>query len=53
MTQKFSMLENTRRKNNQMRSPSLLSGLKIRKAYFESSNPKMLLQNQILIGFMK
>ena len=27
-----------------MRSPSLLSGPKIDKAYFEGSNPKMLLQ---------
>ena len=26
-----------------MRSPSLLSGPKIRKAYFEASNPKILL----------
>ena len=30
-------------KDNQMRSPTLLSGPKIRKAYFEVSNPKMLL----------
>ena len=29
-------------KNNQMRSPSLLSGQNIRKAYFEASNQKML-----------
>ena len=31
-------------KDSQMRNPSLLSGPKIRKAYFEVSNPKMLLQ---------
>ena len=30
-------------KDNQMRIPSLLSGPKIRKAYFEASNPKILL----------
>ena len=30
-------------KHNQMRSPSLLSGPKIRNAYFEVSNRKMLL----------
>ena len=30
-------------KDNQMRSPLLLSGPKICKAYFEASNPKMLL----------
>ena len=30
-------------KDNEMRSPSLLSGPKIRKAYFEASNPIMLL----------
>ena len=30
-------------KDNQMRSPSLLSGPKIRKAFFEASNRKMLL----------
>ena len=30
-------------KDNQMRSPSFLSGPKIRKAYFEASNRKMLL----------
>ena len=28
-------------KDNQMKSPSLLSGPKIRKAYFEASNRKM------------
>ena len=27
-------------KDNQMRSPSFLSGPKIHKAYFEASNPK-------------
>ena len=32
-------------KDNQMRSPPLLSGPKIRKAYFDASNPKMLLQS--------
>ena len=32
-------------KDNQMRSPSLLSGSKIHKAHFEASNPKMLLQS--------
>ena len=41
-------------KNNQMRIPSLLSGPKNRKAYFEASNPKVLLQsppwNLILMG---
>ena len=37
-------------KDNQMKSPSLLSGPKIRKAYFETSNPKML---QILMGVYK
>ena len=31
-------------KDNQMRSPLLLSGPKILKAYFKASNPKMLLQ---------
>ena len=31
-------------KDNQMRSPSLLSGPKIHKAYFEASNIKMLHQ---------
>ena len=31
-------------KDNQMRSPSLLSRPKIHKAYFEASNPKMLLK---------
>ena len=30
-------------KDNQMRSPSLLSGPKIRKTYFEASNRKMLI----------
>ena len=30
-------------KDNQMRSPSLLSGPKFRKAYLEASNQKMLL----------
>ena len=30
-------------KDNQMRSPSFLSGPKIRKAYFEASHRKMLL----------
>ena len=30
-------------KDNKMRSPSLLSGPKISKAYFEASNRKMLL----------
>ena len=35
---------NPRIKDNQMRSPSLSSGPKIRKAYFEASNPKMLIQ---------
>ena len=37
-------------KDSQMSSPSLLSGPKIRKAYFETSNPKML---QILMGVYK
>ena len=31
-------------KDNKMKSPSLLSGPKIHKAYFEASNSKMLLQ---------
>ena len=30
-------------KDNQMRRPSLLSGPKIRKAYFEASNPKTII----------
>ena len=31
-------------KDNQIRSPLILSGPKLRKAYFEASNRKMLLQ---------
>ena len=40
-------------KDNQMRSPSLLSGQKIRKANFEASNPKILLDYLIVIMIMK
>ena len=37
-------IQGNQSKDNQMRSPSLLYGPKIRKAYFEASSPKMLLQ---------
>ena len=37
-------IQGNQSKDNQMRSPSLLSGPKIRKAYFEALNPKILLQ---------
>ena len=38
----YIVLNNDQFKDNQMRSLSLLSGQKFRKAYFEASNPKKL-----------
>ena len=37
-------IQGNQSKDNQMRSPSLLYGPKIRKAYFEASNPKKIFQ---------